>query len=271
MTQANAESIPAAIADYRILEAIGDGNNGRFYLAEAPARLGLSTDRVAIKVFSAPVDSDAYRRGVRELRAFASVQSPRLVQIYDVVLEGNFMYAMEYFPLGSLASPTRPLQRVEVLRALRDAARAVDELHEHGMVHGDVKPANVMVTPDGGRLSDLGLARVFEAQGMVTSFAPTTSVEFMDPDLLQGESPSRASDVYSLGATIHRALAGASLYGDLPMDQPMLAIRAVVSGKARVSTTLNRAEADLIARCIAPVDSRYATAAEVAEALDALN
>lgn len=270
MTPANTDSIPAAIADYRILELLGEGNNGRFYLAEAPARLGLPINRVAVKVFSAPVDSDAYRRGVRELRAFAAVPSPRLVTVYDVVLEGKFMYAMEYFPLGSLAAPSRPLQRGEILSALRDAALAVHELHEHGIVHGDVKLANVMVTEGGGKLSDLGLARVLEAQSSVTSFAPATSVEYLDPDLLAGESPSRATDVYSLGATIHRALSGSGLYGELPLDQPMLAIRAVVSGKARVSTALNRAEAELVQRCIAPPESRFVTAAEVADGIAAL-
>ena len=72
---ADTDSIPAAIADYRILGVLGEGNNGRFYLAEPPTRLGLSTDRVAVKVFTAPVSTDAYRRGVRELRAFAAVPS----------------------------------------------------------------------------------------------------------------------------------------------------------------------------------------------------
>jgi serine/threonine protein kinase len=266
----DAESIPAAIADYRILGPLGEGNNGRFYLAEAPERLGLSTDRVALKVFTAPADKDAYRRGVRELRAFAAVASPRLVRIYDVVLENNFLYATEYFPLGSLASPARTLTRTDVLRALEDAARAVHELHEHGLVHGDIKPANVMVAENGGRLSDLGLARVLTSEGSVTSFAPATSAEFIDPDLLQGETPSRATDIWSLGATINRALSGEGLYGELPMDQPMLAIRAAVSGKARVSAKLDRAASDLVHHCIAPVASRLATAAEVADGIAAL-
>ncbi|MEO3760530.1 protein kinase [Mycobacterium sp. B14F4] len=266
----DAESMPAAIADYRILGALGEGNNGRFYLAEAPERLGLSTDRVALKVFTAPVGKDAYRRGVRELRAFAAVRSPRLVQIYDVVLEDNFLYATEYFPLGSLASSARILTRNEVLRALEDAARAVHELHEHGLVHGDVKPASVMVADDGGRLSDLGLTRVLTSEGSVTSFAPATSAEFIDPALLQGEMPSRATDIWSLGATIHRALSGEGLYGELPPDQPMLAIRAAVSGKVQISVKLDRAESELVHHCIAPEASRSATAAEVAEGIAAL-
>ncbi|MBJ8347459.1 serine/threonine-protein kinase [Antrihabitans sp. YC2-6] len=265
-----AKPIPAAIADYRILGVLGEGNNGRFYLAEPPARLGLSTDRVALKVFSDHISKDDYRRGVRELRAFAAVRSPRLVQIYDAVLEDNFLYAMEYFPLGSLAAPTRKLSRADVLRALEDAARAVHELHEHGMVHGDVKPANIMVSDTGGKLSDLGLVRVLSSQSSVTSFAPATSVEYLDPDLLQGEMPSRASDIWALGATINRALTGEGLYGELPVGQPMLAIRAVVSGRARASGALSKAERSLVDACIAPVENRPATAAAVADRISDL-
>jgi eukaryotic-like serine/threonine-protein kinase len=104
----------------------------------------------------------------------------------------------------------------------------------------------------------------------VTSFAPTTSAEYIDPDLLQGEIRSRATDIWSLGATINRALSGEGLYGELPMEQPVLAIRAVVSGKARVWVKLDGPESELVQRCIAPVEKRLATAAEVAEGIAAL-
>ncbi|MFZ0904135.1 MAG: serine/threonine-protein kinase [Mycobacterium sp.] len=267
---ADTDSVPAAIADYRILGVLGEGNNGRFYLAEPPTRLGLSTDRVAVKVFTAPVSTDAYRRGVRELRAFAAVPSPRLVRIYDVVLEDNFFYAMEYFPIGSLASPARPVSRSEILHALEHAARAVHELHEHGLVHADIKPSNVMLTADGAKLSDLGLARVLNSAATVTSFAPETSVEFLDPSLLHGEIPSRATDIWSLGATINRSLSGEGLYGDLPVGQPMLAIRTVMSAHPRISGKLTAAESELVQRCLAPAETRPATAAEVSDALAAL-
>ena len=128
--------------------------------------------------------------------------------MYDAVLEDNFLYAMEYFPLGSLAAPARPLTRDDVLRAVEHAARAVHALHEAGLAHGDVKPGNVMLHEDGGKLSDLGLARVFNAGAALTGMAPETSVEFLDPSLLLGEPPSRATDIWALGATLHRALSG---------------------------------------------------------------
>lgn len=264
-------TVPAALADYRIVRVLAEGNNGRFYLAEAPERLGLKVDQVALKVFHNEVTEDAYRRGVRELRAFAAVKSRRLVKVFDAVLDDHFFYAMEYFPLGSLAAPSRELTRAETLRALQDAALAVHELHEHGMVHGDVQPANIMFDGTGGKLSDLGLVRVLNSETTVTSIAPSTSVEFIDPELLQGELPSRATDIWALGATIHRVLTGEGLYGELPAGQPLVAIRAVVSGRATVSPVLGEDEGRLVRACLTATEHRPPTAAAVAEAIGRLN
>lgn len=258
---------PSVIADYRIVRLLAEGNHGTFYLAQAPTRLGLKQNDVVLKVFHAEITEDAYRRGVRELRAFAAVKSPRLVQIFDAVLDERFFYAMEYFPLGSLASPTRELSRKEIIHALRDAALAVHELHEHGLVHGDVKPANIMFDGTGGKLSDLGLVRTLNSESTVTSFAPAMSVEFIDPELLQGAVPSRASDIWALGSAINRAVTGEGLYGDLPPGQPLVAIRAAMSGQARVSRKLRDDEAQLVQACLAPAENRPPTAAAVAEAL----
>lgn len=270
MPTAARPAVPPAIADYRILELLGEGNHGRFYLAEPPARLGLSTDRVALKVFAGQVSEDAYRRGVRELRAFAAVNSPYLVRVFDAVLEDNFLYAMEYFPLGSLGEPTRELTRAEQLRALADGARAAHALHEAGLVHGDIKPANIMVADNGGKLSDLGLARVLNSDNALTGMAPATSVEFIDPAMLFGDAPSRATDIWALGATINRALTGEGLYGELPVDQPLLAIRAVQSGRAQVSQRLDPEVAQLVQSCLGPPELRPTTAAQVAAKLDQL-
>jgi serine/threonine protein kinase len=104
----------------------------------------------------------------------------------------------------------------------------------------------------------------------VTSIAPSTSVEFIDPELLQGAVPSRSTDIWALGATINRALSGESLYGELPEGQPLVAIRAVVSGQARVSRRLGDAEAQLIQACLEPTENRPPTAAAIAEALGEL-
>jgi serine/threonine protein kinase len=265
-----AGSVPATIADYQVVRVLGEGNNGRFYLARPPARLGLPDEFVALKVFTGTHSEQAYERGVRELRAFARVSSPYLVKVYDAVLQDSFLYAMEYCPLGSLAAPARPLSRGEVLRAVAHAARALHALHEAGLTHGDLKPGNVLVTEDGGKLSDLGLARVLTPGVTLTGMAGAASVEYLDPALLRGERPSRATEVFALGATLHRALTGQGLYGELRENEPLLAIRKVMASTPHLAPGLSEDEAALVRACLAPVGERPATALEVAERLEAL-
>jgi len=266
----NAPPVPAAVADYVIVRLLGEGNHGRYYLARPPERLGLREEFVALKVFGDRVSEPAYDRGVRELRAFAAVRSPYLVTIFDAVLEDSFAYAMQYFPLGSLAAPARPLARPAVYQALEHASRAAHALHDAGLAHGDIKPANVLLADDGGRLSDLGLARFLAPGATLTGMGRASSVEYLDPDLLSGARPSRRTEVWALGATIHRALAGIGLYGELPDTQPVLAIRKVLSTAPRIAPGLRPAEAEVVRLCLAADSERLPDAAAVAERLAAL-
>jgi eukaryotic-like serine/threonine-protein kinase len=213
------------------------------------------------------IGEHAYERGVRELRAFAAVSSSYLVRVFDAVLEDTFVYAMEYFPMGSLASPARPLSKTLVLRAMRHAALATHALHEAGLAHGDIKPANIMLHEDGAKLSDLGLARVLTPGTTLTSMGGARDLEFIDPALLQGERPSRKSEIWTLGASLHRALTGIGLYGELPDNQPVLAIRRLISTKPEIDESLTPAEAKLIRDCLGASSLRPRTAKEVADRL----
>lgn len=112
---------------------------------------------------------------MRELRAFAAVDSPHLVRVYDAVLADSFALACEYLPLGSLAQPACPLTRAEVLAAVRHAALAAHALHEAGLVHGDIKPANILLTPEGAKLTDLGLARFLTRPPLLTAWHPRST------------------------------------------------------------------------------------------------
>jgi serine/threonine protein kinase len=271
-------AVPAAVADYVVVRQLGESNHGHYYLARPPARLELAEEFVALKVFGDRVGDLAYERGVRELRAFAAVRSPYLVTVYDAVLEDTFAYAMQYFPLGSLSAPARPLARAEVHRALENAARAAHALHEAGMAHSDIKPANVLLTEGtdgstdgiGGRLSDLGLARFLAPGATLTSMGRASSVEYVDPDVIGGARPSRRTEIWALGATVHRALAGTGLYGELPDAQPLLAIRKVLGAQPRIDPALRPDEAELVRLCLAPDDARLPTAEAVADRLAAL-
>jgi serine/threonine protein kinase len=263
-------TLPERVADYQVVGLISEGNNGRYYLARPPARLGLPDEFVAVKVVTGSCSEQAYTRGVRELRAFSQVASPYLVRVFDAVLEDQFLYAMEYCPLGSLAAPTVEPSRPAVIRAVADAARALHALHEAGLTHGDVTPANVLLTEGGGKLSDLGLARVLAPGVTMTGMAGAGSIEYVDPALIGGARPSRATEIFALGATLHRALAGTGLYGDLPEAQPLLAMRRVMASEPRVAAGLTEAEADVVTWCLAPLGRRPGTALQVAERLDAL-
>jgi serine/threonine protein kinase len=259
------------IADYEFVRSLGRGNHGEFFVAMKPARLPVEGQYVAVKVMAGPTSEDVFRRATRELSAFASVQSPYLVRLYDAGQQGEaFYYAMEYLPDGSLGDG--PHDRATVIKAVADVARAAHALHEAGIVHRDIKPRNVMLSADGGKLADLGLSQVLAPGVTITGMGSVTSIEYTDPALIQGAAPSRATDVFSLGATLHRGLTGTGLYGELPEGDAMLALRRVFAQPPTVSPNLDPEAASVINWAIAPnaVD-RPATALALAERLDQMH
>jgi eukaryotic-like serine/threonine-protein kinase len=261
-----------AVADYGLIKSLGEGNHGQYFLATPPDRLGVDAGQVALKVLVAPSTEDALRRTSRELRAFASARSPYLVRLLDAGQDGHrFYYAMEYFPLGSLGDPARPLTRPETLRAVTHAARATHALHEVGIVHGSIKPMNILLSDDGAKLSDLGLAQLLAPGQRVTSMGPISSVEYMDPAVVRGGPGSRATDIWSLGVTLHRALTGEGIYGELPLNDPLLTITKVLAAPPTLSRRLSPTERNLIESCLeqAP-EMRPKTADELADDIESL-
>jgi len=263
----------AGIADYRFVRVLGTGNHGVFYLANRPDRLHVDADLVAVKVLSGSNSQDTFRRATRELAAFAAVRSPYLVTLYDAGQQGDDLYySMEYLPAGSLADAGGSLVQRQVLKAVSDAARAAHALHEAGIAHNDIKPANIMLTDNGAKLSDLGLSQVLTPGLTITGLGSAGSVEFLDPAIIRGEMPSRATDIYALAATLHRALTGRGMYGDLPGDNTMVAMRRVLGHAPELSPNLPPGARDLIAACTDPNPAaRPATAEEFAHRVDGLS
>jgi serine/threonine protein kinase len=257
------------IADYVFLANAGPGLIGSFFLASPPSRLGLTVDRVMVKVIDGLTDEAMFRRGVRELRAFASVQTPYIVQLYDAGQDGSSLYySMEFLDGGSLAFPSRPIERSEVHRAVAHAALAAHAMHGHGIAHRGIEPSTVLLHQHGAKLADLGLAQVLSPGQTVTAFSQLDGVEFMDPAVLRGASPSRAADIWSLGATLHRALSGRGLYGKLPPDAPLSAVRRVLSTPPSIDPDLDPAEIAVISTCLTPDPAdRYPTAQALANAI----
>jgi serine/threonine protein kinase len=260
------------IADYRFVRPLGEGSHGTFYLAVPPPRLGLDAEHVAVKVLAGATNEESVRRTTRELRAFASAQSPYLVTLFDAgQQDGSFFYSMQYFPMGSLAEPARPLKSSEVLIAVAQAAMAAHALHEAGVVHRSIKPENILLQEDGARLSDLGLAEALAPGATVTGLGPIGSVEYVEPSILLGKRGSRASDIWSLGITLHRALTGVGVYGDLPAKDALFAVRKVLSSTPQLSPTLDPAVAALLTRALAAdPNDRHRDALAFAQECEAL-
>lgn len=260
------------IADYQFIKVLGAGNNGVFYLAGRPERLRIEADFVAVKVLSGANSQDTFRRATRELAAFAAVRSPHLVTLYDAGQQGDDLYySMEYLPGGSLADPAEPLRPQVTLSAVADAARAADALHEAGIAHNDIKPGNVLLAESGSKLSDLGLSRLLTPGLTITGLGSAGSVEYLDPAVIRGELPSRATDIFALGATLHRALAGQGLYGTLPEDDTVVAMRRVLSRPPVIAAQLPAGVRDVIAAAINENPAaRPVTALDLAGRLDAL-
>ena len=258
------------IADYKFIRPLGAGSHGVFYLAYAPKRLPVAAELVAVKVLSGGSSQDVFRRAHRELAAFAAVSSPYLVSLYDAGQQGKeVFYSMEYLSGGSLAMPTEPPDRGTALTAIAHAARAAHALHEAGIAHRDIRPGNILLHPGGGKLADLGLSHVLSPGITITWMGPKVDIGYLDPCLLQGGRPSRASDVFSLGATLHYAMVGEGLYGSLPADDPVLAMRRVVSHPPVISARLNPDVREIVARSTAAdPNQRPATALQFAEQIE---
>ena len=259
------------IADYEFVRPLGESNYGTNYLASAPSRLGIKDAEVVVKVINGPTSDDAFRRATRELKHFSVADSDRLVTVFDAGRHGGaFYYAMEYLPLGSLEKPTSKIETDHGIAAVRDASRAAHALHERGIAHRDIKPGNIMLADDGGRLADLGLSQVLSPGMMVTGLGQI-GLEFTDPAIMTGENASRASDIWSLGASLHFALTGSGVHGELASSEPLLLVRAILASTPTVSPSVPAEAAELITACIArDVSQRPRTAAEVADRMHAL-
>ncbi|WP_018350539.1 protein kinase domain-containing protein [Longispora albida] len=250
------------IADYEFVRPLGSGNHGHYYLARRPARLPVADELVAVKVLAGGSTPDTFRRAARELAAFAAVQSPYLVSLYDAGRQhGVFYYAGEYLPGGSLADAAAG---TDVLRAVGHAASAAAALHAAGIAHRDIKPGNVLLHDSGAKLSDLGLSHVFTSGLTLTGMGELSAVEYADPDVLHGERPGPEADVWSLGVLLHRVVTGRGVYGELPQGNGLLALRKVLVSKPEIAES---PVAGLVAECLAPATERITAAALAARLL----
>ena len=200
------------VGRFRLQGLLGQGAVGRVFRAED----AILHRRVALKVIVIHTDDGQINRNadtfLTEARAAAALEHPSVVQIYEAGETGNLCYiAMELLDGGSLkdlvaASGAMDPGRACLLTA--DAAEALAAAHEAGIIHRDVKPANLMLTRQGRcKVTDFGLATFGEADSVSRERAAGTPL-FAAPEVIRGTSADEQSDVYSLGATLFYLLSG---------------------------------------------------------------
>lgn len=204
-----------AIPGYRDLQRVGRGGFSVVYRAHQE---GL--DRVvALKVLSVElIDTHVRKRFLREVRLTSRLTGhPNVVTVLDsgMTSSGRPYIAMEYFERGSLRdrlAAEGPLPLAEVLRIGVKVAGALGAAHQEGILHRDVKPQNILVSRYGEpALADFGTARLTAALD-VSSRTEALTPFHAAPEILQGETPSPACDVYSLGSTLYQLLTGRPPY-----------------------------------------------------------
>lgn len=204
---------------YRQLSTLGTGGMARVLLAE-DERLGR---RVAVKQMHSTAPEDSARRLHREARLGASLSHANLVSVFDVETDGeSVLIVMEYVDGETLkdALARGPLDSRRALAIVRDVAAALDHAHAQGVVHRDVKPANVLIGSDGAaKLADLGIATAAESTRITRSGTVLGTAAYMAPEQLEGEEAGPAADVYSLAVLAFEALSGRKAReGTTPME-----------------------------------------------------
>jgi serine/threonine-protein kinase len=167
---------------------------------------------VAVKRLHADSPADVEQRFVREAKLGASLNHPNLVSVYDTAVDDEgVLIVMEYVPGESLASALRhgPLGPRRVARMARELGSALDHAHAHGVVHRDVKPANVLLRDDAvTKLVDLGIATASDTTRITRSGTVLGTAAYMAPEQLEGRDPGPSVDIYALAAVCYETLAG---------------------------------------------------------------
>ena len=255
---------------------------GRGGMAEVYAGTDRRLDRpVAVKLLTSEMGAraDVRTRFEAEARAAASLSHPGVVAVYDTGEHQGVLYiVMERLPGETLADRIAggPVDPGWLTTVADDVLAALAAAHAAGLVHRDVKPANILLTSDGrAKVADFGIAKSLEAAG-VADLTGTGQLlgtpAYLAPERLDGAPATPAADIWSLGVVLYEALTGAKPFTG---DTPLATARAVSSGAHR---PLADARPDLDPALVAAVeraldpdpDRRFSSAAEMAAALRAV-
>jgi serine/threonine protein kinase len=276
--------IGRTLSHYRIVEKIGEGGMGVVYRAH-DERLGRD---VAIKVLPEHLAKDPERRErfEREGRTVSSLNHPNICTLHDIGRhDGIDFIVMEYIEGETLASRLErgalPLERA--LQICMQIADGLDKAHRRGIVHRDLKPGNIMLTKDGAKLLDFGLAKlrapdtVVAESALATEDKPLTAegtllgtVQYMAPEQLEGKEADARTDVFAFGALLYETITGnkafegksqASLISAIMSSEP----RHLSKLQANSPPALDRT----VAKCLAKdPEERWQTARDLVDELE---
>jgi serine/threonine protein kinase len=212
---------PIKISHYRILNKLGAGGMGEVYLAE-----DTKLDRkVAIKLLPSELTTDeqAKRRLIREARASAKLDHPNICSIHEVAEEDGRGYIVMQYVEGETLDVRSQRKTIDLKEALDFAVQSADaltEAHSHGIIHRDIKPQNIIITPRGQvKMMDFGLAKVVQREFSTDTEAQTESlltepgmvigtVPYMSPEQVRGEPIDVRSDIFSFGIVLYEMITG---------------------------------------------------------------
>ncbi len=215
------ELLGSSLRHYRITKAIGAGGMGEVYLAHDEH---LDRD-VAIKVLPAGAlaDAEARRRFRNEALALSKLNYPAIETVYDFDTEGEIDFLVtEYIPGTTLSDTLRagPLPEPKLVELATQLLEGLAAAHDEGIIHRDVKPANLRVTPDGRlKLLDFGLAIFVPQTGGDTSPATVVAnsggtLRYMSPEQLRNEPLDARTDIYSAGAVLYEMATGHPVFSE---------------------------------------------------------
>ncbi len=212
MDQDTNPAVPILANRYQLLQSLGSGGMAVVYRAK-----DLTLERfVSVKILRQDFSRDeAFRKRFhQEAKSAANLSHPNIVTVHDFGLDGDRLFIiMEYVPGTNLKTIIREkgtLNHTDALELMIQAAAGIGYAHRAGLVHCDIKPHNMLVTPDGRlKVTDFGIARA------VASIRPDErnsvvwgSPQYLSPEQASGEPPSPSSDVYSLGVVFYELTTG---------------------------------------------------------------
>lgn len=261
---------------YRLDAKIGEGGTSVVYRGYDL----LLRRQVAIKVLRAQhaADEQFARRFLDEARAAANLSHPNIVNTYDVGdVDGSHFIVQEYVggeTLDALVRRQGKLPEAVAVRYARQICAALAVAHRAGMVHADIKPSNLLVTPDDNiRVADFGVTRALSAQPLEDTESVLASVPYCSPEHVNNRELTEASDLYSLGVVIFEMVTGRRPYvADTALATAIAHLQRPVPDPIDAGADIGPQLRDVIVRLMAKAPrDRYRTAGETDAALrDAL-